>query len=104
MIAIESDRIGRPSDRLRLDRIRSAHDLCCRRRDVRFPCVHSSTEAPMSDWLLQGVDPREPAGKEFYLHTADEWFDIVASSIRCCIHCFRSRTTIRWDGSRTAIA
>ena len=32
----------------------------------------------MSDWLLQGVDPREPAGNEFYLHTTDEWFDIVA--------------------------
>jgi hypothetical protein len=32
----------------------------------------------MSDWLLQGVDPRGPAGREFYLHTADEWFDIVA--------------------------
>jgi hypothetical protein len=32
----------------------------------------------MSDWLLQGVDPKHPAGREFYLHTADEWFDIVA--------------------------
>ena len=31
----------------------------------------------MSDWLLQGVDPREPAGHEFYLHTADDWFDIL---------------------------
>lgn len=33
----------------------------------------------MSDWLLQGVDPRAPTGREFYLHTADEWFDIVAT-------------------------
>jgi hypothetical protein len=32
----------------------------------------------MSDWLLQGADPKHPAGCEFYLHTADEWFDIVA--------------------------
>lgn len=32
----------------------------------------------MSDWLLQGVDPKNPDGREFYLHTADEWFDIVA--------------------------
>jgi hypothetical protein len=32
----------------------------------------------MSDWLLQGVDPRAPAGHELYLHTADEWFDLVA--------------------------
>lgn len=32
----------------------------------------------MSDWLLQAVDPREPVGKEFYLHSAGDWFDIVA--------------------------
>jgi len=32
----------------------------------------------MSDWLLQGVDPKKPDGREFYLHTADEWFIIVA--------------------------
>ena len=32
----------------------------------------------MSDWLLQGVDPKTPGGREFYLPTADEWFDIVA--------------------------
>jgi hypothetical protein len=31
----------------------------------------------MSDWLLQGVDPRDPAGKEIFFHTAEEWFDIV---------------------------
>lgn len=31
----------------------------------------------MSDWLLQGVDPRGPAGKEIFFHTAEEWFDIV---------------------------
>ena len=31
----------------------------------------------MSDWLLQGVDPREPVGKEIFFHTAEEWFDIV---------------------------
>ena len=31
----------------------------------------------MSDWLLQGVDSREPAGKEIFFHTAEEWFDIV---------------------------
>ena len=31
----------------------------------------------MSDWLLQGVDPRALDGREFYLHTADDWFDIL---------------------------
>lgn len=31
----------------------------------------------MSDWLLQGVDPRDPAGKEVFFHTQEEWFDIV---------------------------
>jgi len=31
----------------------------------------------MSDWLLQGVDPREPAGNEFYLNLDDDWFDIL---------------------------
>ena len=31
----------------------------------------------MSDWLLQGVDPRDPAGKEIFFHTQEEWFDLV---------------------------
>jgi hypothetical protein len=31
----------------------------------------------MSDWLLQGVDPKNPEGREFYLHTADDWIDIL---------------------------
>ena len=31
----------------------------------------------MSDWLLLGVDPRDESGREFYVHTAEEWFDIV---------------------------
>ncbi len=31
----------------------------------------------MSDWLLQGVDPRDPTGKEIFFHTAEEWFDFA---------------------------
>ena len=32
----------------------------------------------MSDWLLLGVDPKVPEGKEFYTHTMEEWSDIVS--------------------------
>lgn len=32
----------------------------------------------MSDWLLLGVDPKNPEGKELYLHTMEEWSDIVS--------------------------
>jgi hypothetical protein len=31
----------------------------------------------MSDWLLQGVDPRDPAGKDLFFDPDDLWFDIV---------------------------
>lgn len=31
----------------------------------------------MSDWLLQGIDPKAPEGREFYLNLDDDWFDIL---------------------------
>ena len=50
----------------------------------------------MSDWLLQGVDPREPAGQEFYLHTADEWFDIVNIVDQVCLFPLAADNPLGW--------